>query len=48
MRIALVDDTPEELEILSGIIGSELPHANVFTFSNGESFLKAWPDNSEV
>lgn len=46
MRIALVDDTPEELEILTCIINNELPHANVFTFPSGESFLKAWPDNS--
>lgn len=46
MRIALVDDTQEELELLAGIIADELPHANVFAFPNGESFLKAWPDNS--
>lgn len=46
MRIALVDDTLEELEILTGIISNELPHANVVTFPDGESFLKAWDDNS--
>lgn len=46
MRIALVDDTPEELEILSDIINNELPHATVFTFPSGEDFLNAWNDNS--
>lgn len=46
MKIALVDDTPEELEILTDIVGNELPHANIFTFPDGESFLKAWPNNS--
>ncbi len=46
MRIALVDDTPEELEILTAIVKRELPHATISTFHNGESFLKAWADNS--
>lgn len=46
MKIALVDDTLEELEILTSIINGELPHADVSTFSDGESFLKAWADNS--
>lgn len=46
MRIALVDDTAEELKILSDIINNELPHATVFTFASGEDFLKAWTDNS--
>lgn len=46
MRIALIDDTPEELEILAKIVNSELPHANVFTFRNGEHFLETWGDNS--
>ncbi len=45
MRIALVDDTPLELEILSDIISKELPHATVFTFPSGESFLESWEDN---
>lgn len=46
MRIALVDDAVEELEILSNIINKELPHATVFTFPSGEDFLKAWAENS--
>ena len=46
MRIALVDDTPEELNILTEIVNSELPLADVETFHNGENFLKAWTNNS--
>lgn len=46
MRIALVDDTTEELKILTNILHSELPQADVYTFPNGESFLKTWKDNS--
>lgn len=46
MRIALVDDTAEELEILSDIINNELPHATLFSFPSGEDFLSAWNDNS--
>ncbi len=46
MKIALVDDTPVELEILTGIVKTELPHADVFTFPSGETFLEAWRDNS--
>lgn len=46
MRIALVDDTPVELEVLTEIINKELPHADIFTFSSGEQFLEAWANNS--
>lgn len=46
MKIALVDDTPVELEILTDIINNELPHADISTFSDGESFLKSWADHS--
>ena len=46
MRIALVDDTPQELEILAKIVADELPRANISIFHNGESFLEAWKDNS--
>lgn len=46
MRIALVDDTPVELEILSGIAKTELPQADIFTFPSGEAFLEAWKDNA--
>ena len=46
MRVALVDDTPEELQILSGILDKELPQAEVSMFSSGESFLKEWENNT--
>ena len=46
MRVALVDDTPEELQILSDIIDKELPQAEVSMFSSGESFLKEWENNT--
>lgn len=46
MRIALVDDTPMELKILSEIIDIELPEAEVLTFPNGETFLKFWESAS--
>ena len=46
MRIALVDDTPMELKILSEIIDIELPEAEVLTFPNGETFLKSWESAS--
>ena len=46
MRVALVDDTPEELQILSDIINKELPEANIFTYPNSESFLGEWENNS--
>ncbi len=46
MKIALVDDTLVELEILTGIIKEELPHATIFTYSSGEAFLEAWRDTS--
>ena len=46
MKVALVDDTPEELQLISRIIEEELPQAELFTFANGESFLKNWENNS--
>ena len=46
MRVALVDDTPEELKLLSEILAEELPQADVYTFSNGESFLQNWGHHS--
>ena len=45
MRVALVDDTLEELQILSDILDKELPQAEVSKFSSGESFLKNWENN---
>ena len=46
MRIALVDDTLVELEILTEIINTELPNVSVFTFQSGEAFLETWANNS--
>lgn len=46
MRVALVDDTPEELQLLSDILDKELPQAEVSMFSSGESFLKNWGNHS--
>ena len=46
MRIALVDDTPEELHILQKILDKELPTADVTSFSSGEEFLKSWSSRS--
>ena len=46
MRVALVDDTQEERQILSVILDEELPQADVFTFTDGEIFLKDWENNT--
>lgn len=46
MNIALVDDTLEELQILSDIISEELPQANIFTFPSGKCFLEGWENSS--
>lgn len=46
MNIALVDDTLEELQVLSDIISAELPQANIFTFPSGECFLEGWENSS--
>lgn len=46
MRIALVDDTQEELQILSDILDHELPQADVCGFSSGEEFLQNWEHNT--
>lgn len=42
MKIALVDDRPEELKRIYTAMKCELPDAKYFTFSNGESFLETW------
>ena len=42
MRIALVDDSLKELEILTKILDDELPGADISIFSNGASFLENW------
>ena len=49
MRIALVDDTPMELEILSDIISKEMPTAqalpiiigNVAAFTNSKAYAES-------
>lgn len=46
MRVALVDDTPEERQILLDILDEELPLAEVSTFLDGESFLEDWENNT--
>ena len=46
MRIALVDDTPEELQILLNILDQELPAADITTFNCGEAFLESWTSQS--
>lgn len=42
MKIALVDDRPEELNRLLNIAKKALPQANLFTFPSGEAFLETW------
>lgn len=42
VKIALVDDKLEELTFISNIASTELPHADVDTFSCGTTFLEAW------
>lgn len=42
MKIALVDDSLEEIRLLSNFIEKSLPHAIVRTFSSGEEFLDHW------
>ena len=46
MRIALVDDSPIELDIITTITTNELPHATVCAFHDGKSFLEAWAKHS--
>lgn len=46
MRIALVDDTPEELVLLKSILDNELPTADVSSFPSGEAFLSSWESSS--
>ena len=42
MKIAIVDDRPEELNRLIRITEKTLPQAKRFTFSSGEAFLDTW------
>ena len=42
MKIALVDDKPEEIRRLINIVEKALPQAKISTFSSGEAFLEVW------
>ena len=42
MKIALVDDRPEEIDRLLNIVEKALPQAKSFSFSSGEAFLGTW------
>lgn len=42
MKIALVDDRPEEISRLLNIVETVLPQAKIFTFPSGETFLETW------
>ena len=42
MKIAIVDDRPEELHRILQITEKALPHAKLFTFPSGEAFLETW------
>ena len=42
MKVALVDDRPEEIKRLLDILGRALPQAKLYTFSSGEVFLETW------
>lgn len=42
MKIAIVDDRPEESQLLFNIVENQLPQAQIFTFSSGEAFLEVW------
>ena len=46
MKIALVDDQPEELKRLYAALKKELPGAKYFTFSSGETFLDTWHEGA--
>lgn len=42
MKIAIVDDRPEELQRILDIAKAQLPSAKISQFSSGEEFLRAW------
>lgn len=42
MKIAIVDDRPEELNRILQITKKALPQAKLFTFPSGEDFLETW------
>ena len=42
MKVAIVDDRPEELNRILQITEKALPQANLFTFPSGEAFLETW------
>lgn len=42
MKVAIVDDRPEESQRLFNIVEKQLPEAKIFSFPNGETFLEVW------
>lgn len=42
MKVAIVDDRPEELNRILQITEKALPQAILFTFPSGEAFLETW------
>ena len=42
MKIAIVDDRPEEIHRLFNIVETALPFARITTFSSGNDFLASW------
>ena len=42
MKVALVDDRPDELNRILDIMKRTLPQAKIYTISCGEEFLKTW------
>ena len=42
MKIAIVDDRPEELNRILQFTQNALPQAKLFTFPSGEAFLETW------
>lgn len=48
MKIAIVDDRPEELNRILQITKKALPQAKLFTFPSGEAFLETWKQGEYV
>lgn len=48
MKIAIVDDRPEELNRILQITKKALPQAKLFTFPSGEAFLETWKPGEYV
>lgn len=46
MKIALVDDQPEELKRIFSALKKELPTAKYYAFPSGEKFLESWKEGA--